>query len=115
MKNLSYALYSIIKKTQFIPFVTYPVPVEKRNHRSETGLMIASAHGASDTVQVFIDNESDLEARDAEGKTAILHAAEKGYHEIVSILHDKSANIKAQTLQGETAFHLIALSGGLFS
>ena len=84
-----------------------------RNHRSETGLMIASAHGAFETVEVFIDQNSDLEARDAKGKTALLHAAENGFHKVMKKLFDCGANAQAKTVKQETAYHLISNSGEL--
>ncbi len=39
------------------------VSVEIRNRESETGLMIACAHGSEDVVKIHISNQCNLEAR----------------------------------------------------
>ncbi len=82
-----------------------------RNRLSETGLMIASANGAVEVVNVLIEAKSDLEAKDAEGKTALLHASVNGCYRVVELLLKSKADANAITNFIKTALHLIGSIG----
>jgi ankyrin repeat protein len=68
------------------------VPIEIRNGKSETGLLIASSNGALKVCRLLIfDHNCNINAQNNHGDTAILSAAKKGHFEIVKYLVESGA------------------------
>ena len=68
-------------------------------------LMVAAAHGHTDTVQALLDAGADVNAKDVTGWTALHAAAFKGDPEIVQLLLDHGA------IPGKASWFLRSPSG----
>jgi len=82
------------------------IPVDIRNRKSQTGLMVACEFKASKCAKKIINKKSDLEAHDTSGWRPIHFAAKSDCLEIVKILIEKGAKIDAENNNEETALHI---------
>jgi ankyrin repeat protein len=82
------------------------LPVDIRNKKSQTGLMIACCFKAKKTAKVLINRNAELDARDTRGWTALHHAAYNGSLDCVKLLTEHKIDIKAKANDGQTPLHL---------
>lgn len=78
-------------------------PVETRDLRSWTALMVASARGHADVVRALLAGGADPSPRAADGSTPLMAAAVGGHTEIVRALLDAGADPSLRNQAGATA------------
>jgi ankyrin repeat protein len=79
------------------------LPVNLRNHKGHTLLMLAAYHGHAATTAVLLDRGADPDARNDRGQTPLGGAAFKGHDAVVKLLLDHGADAKADQGFGITA------------
>jgi ankyrin repeat protein len=62
------------------------VPIDRRNTKNETALLMAAAEGNEKIVSVLKDQGAGIGVRDIEGKTALDIATDKGHTAITQLL-----------------------------
>jgi len=83
-----------------------------RNEASQTALMIACAHAATDVALLYLKERSaDVKVADALGWTALHHASFKGCLKSIEMLFTAKANLRAVTNYRQTALHIAAEQG----
>ncbi len=70
-----------------------------------TPLIIASANGNIEIIQLFLDNGADIEAKNDDGLTALIVASNLGKKKAVQLLLDNGADIEAKDDDGFTALN----------
>lgn len=90
------------------------LPVNLRNGKGHTLLMLAAYHGHADTVATLLARGADPDARNDRGQTPLGGAAFKGHDAVVRLLLDAGADAKADQGFGVTASGY-ALMFGRFS
>lgn len=90
------------------------LPVNLRNARGHTLLMLAAYHGHDDTVAVLLERGADPDARNDRGQTPLGGAAFKGHDGVVKRLLDAGADPRADQGFGLTPA-AYALMFGRFS
>lgn len=76
-----------------------------------TGLHVAAANGAVETVKVLLANGAAVDAVDAFNNTPLLNASMNGWDEVVTLLLDRGASVTAVDSKGRTPLHLAATNG----
>jgi ankyrin repeat protein len=87
-----------------------PLDVEITNKKGETGLMIAAAHGAVDSLKVLIEKKANQNATDLNGLTALIYALNNNQCKAAKTLVEKKADLEL-TFEGQTILHLAAKKG----
>lgn len=82
--------------------------VEARNRQDESALMIASIKGMTETVQLLLDKEADV---NKPGWTPLHYAATGGHLQIMQLLLDNHAYIDAASPNGSTPLMMAAMYG----
>lgn len=85
--------------------------VDAKNHRGDTPLHIAAAHGYMNAVATLIDNKANLDERNHHGDTPLHLAVAKGHVVIVKMLVSHAAYENAKNEDGDTPLHLAAIRG----
>jgi ankyrin repeat protein len=83
--------------------VSAGLPVNLRNGKGHTLLMLAAYHGHADTVDTLVARGADVDARNDRGQTPLGGAAFKGHDAVVKTLLDAGADAKADQGFGITA------------
>lgn len=83
--------------------VSAGLPVNLRNHKGHTLLMLAAYHGHADTVDTLLARGADPDARNDRGQTPLGGAAFKGHDAVVKVLLENGADAKADQGFGLTA------------
>jgi ankyrin repeat protein len=87
-----------------------PLDVDITNKKGETGIMIAAANGAVDSLKVLIEKKANLNATDLNGLTALIYAMNNNQYEVAAILVKEKADLEL-TFNGETILHFAARKG----
>ena len=87
-----------------------PLDVEITNKKGETGLMIAAAHGAVDSLKVLIEKKANQNATDLNGLTALIYALNNNQCKAAKTLVEKKADLRLP-FGGQTILHLAARKG----
>ncbi|MBV4459468.1 ankyrin repeat domain-containing protein [Pseudomonas sp. COR58] len=85
------------------------LPVNLRNGKGDTLLMLASYYGHLDAVQVLLKHKADPEQRNGNGQSPIAGAAFKGDLAVVKALVDGGADIDGASFDGRTALMMAAM------
>lgn len=89
--------------------VTKGLPVNLRNHKGDTLLMLASYHGHVDAVKVLLEHKADPELRNDNGQSPIAGAAFKGDLAVVKALVSGGAQVEGASFDGRTALMMAAM------
>lgn len=93
-------------------FLKAGMPVDARDSRDWTPLMVAAFNGNESAAKLLIENGADPTARDRAGYTPLHWAALKGYGEVVSLVaHRMDCNVQSNSgltplLQAAAAGHI---------
>jgi ankyrin repeat protein len=85
------------------------LPVNLRNGKGDTLLMLASYYGHVDAVQVLLKHKADPELRNGNGQSPIAGAAFKGDLAVVKALVEGGAEIEGSSFDGRTALMMAAM------
>ncbi|EPL04205.1 ankyrin repeat domain-containing protein [Pseudomonas sp. TH05] len=89
--------------------VSNGLPINLRNHKGDTLLMLASYHGHLDAVQVLLKHKADPEIRNDNGQSPIAGAAFKGDLAVVKALVEGGAEVEGSSFDGRTALMMAAM------
>jgi hypothetical protein len=73
-------------------------PAYVTSHNYQKTMQIAARRGHGNTMELLIDDDSDLEFEDENGKTPLLWAVEEGHESVVQLLLEKGAETNSDTL-----------------
>jgi ankyrin repeat protein len=85
------------------------LPVNLRNHKGDTLLMLASYHGHQDAVRVLLKHQADPQIHNDNGQMPIAGAAFKGDLEMVKLLVESGAQVDGASADGRTALMMAAM------
>lgn len=85
------------------------LPVNLRNHKGDTLLMLACYHGHLSAVQVLLRFKADPEIRNDNGQSPIAGAAFKGDLAVVQALVEAGAQVEGASTDGRTALMMAAM------
>ncbi|MGZ0783821.1 ankyrin repeat domain-containing protein [Pseudomonas saponiphila] len=85
------------------------LPVNLRNHKGDTLLMLAAYYGHVDAVQVLLKHKADPEIRNDNGQSPIAGAAFKGDLAVVKALVEGGAQVEGASFDGRTALMMAAM------
>ncbi|OLF52488.1 ankyrin repeat domain-containing protein [Pseudomonas chlororaphis] len=85
------------------------LPVNLRNHKGDTLLMLASYYGHVEAVQVLLKHKADPEIRNDNGQSPIAGAAFKGDLAVVKALVEGGAEVEGSSFDGRTALMMAAM------
>lgn len=71
------------------------LPVNLRDHKGNSLLMLASYHGHAAATRLLLDHGADPEGRNDRGQTPLGGVAFKGDSELVTLLLDRGADVNA--------------------
>lgn len=80
------------------------LPVNLKNHKGNTLLMLASYNGAFKTTQMLINHGANVDERNDRGQTPLAGACFKGDFEMVKLLVENGADIDANNGMGLTPY-----------
>lgn len=86
-------------------------PVEARDSRGFSPLILAAYHGHLDTVRALLAAGADACAGDKRGNTALMGAAFKGYGDVVTLLNQQPCAVDQANSLGQTALMFASLFG----
>ena len=86
-------------------------PVEARDARGFSPLILAAYHGHTQTVKALIAAGADACAGDNRGNTALMGAAFKGYADVVKVLNAQPCAVDQTNRLGQTALMFAVLFG----
>ncbi|ABF87354.1 ankyrin repeat protein [Myxococcus xanthus DK 1622] len=86
-------------------------PVEARDARGFSPLILAAYHGHADTVRALLSAGADACAGDNNGNTALMGAAFKGYADIVGLINQQPCAVDQSNRFGQTALMFASLFG----
>ncbi|MBZ4423065.1 ankyrin repeat domain-containing protein [Myxococcus sp. RHSTA-1-4] len=86
-------------------------PVEARDARGFSPLILAAYHGHTETVRALLAAGADACAGDNRGNTALMGAAFKGYADIVGLLNQQPCAVDQTNRFGQTALMFASLFG----
>lgn len=84
-------------------------PVNLRNHKGDTLLMLASYHGHQEAVRVLLSHRADPQIHNDNGQMPIAGAAFKGDLEMVRLLVEGGASVDGASTDGRTALMMAAM------
>lgn len=86
-------------------------PVEARDTRGFSPLILAAYHGHTQTVKALLAAGADACAGDNRGNTALMGAAFKGYADVVKLLNAQPCAVDQTNRLGQTALMFAVLFG----
>ncbi len=86
-------------------------PVEARDERGFTPLILAAYHGHAETVEALLQLGADACRGDSRGNTALMGAAFKGHARIAARLATEPCAVDQQNALGQTALMFSSLFG----
>ncbi|RKG59398.1 ankyrin repeat domain-containing protein [Corallococcus sp. AB011P] len=86
-------------------------PVEARDARGFSPIILAAYYGHTQTVQALLDAGADACAGDSRGNTALMGAAFKGYADVVKLLSAQPCAVDQTNRLGQTALMFAVLFG----
>ena len=95
--------------TALTSLLNKPVDINAKNATGITALMIATANGHADVVQVLLTKGADVNAKDDQGRTALTLAAFYNRRDILHALLAKGSDVLVRTKDGMSPLMLAAL------
>ena len=102
--NLSTLAISLLKASS-VPTIFL---LRMKDKEGATPLHDAAWADASETVEVLLDHEADVNAKDANRYTPLHWAAEANAHQAAEVLLDHGADVNAKDANGQTPLHWAA-------
>lgn len=87
------------------------VRVDVCNQSAQTALMLASASGHLDCVELLLERKAVVDQRDSDGWTALLYASLKGHHRVAAALLGSHAQVEARSAVGWNPLLLAVCDG----
>ncbi|WP_426113417.1 ankyrin repeat domain-containing protein [Massilia sp. PWRC2] len=85
------------------------MPVNFRNEKGDSLIMLASYHGHLDTVRVLLQAGADANVANDQGQTPLAGVAYKGYLEIARLLLTHGAAVDGNSPDGKTPLMMAAM------
>jgi len=85
------------------------MPVNFRNEKGDSLIMLASYHGHLDTVRLLLGAGADANVANDQGQTPLAGVAYKGYEEIAALLLAHGAVVDGNSPDGKTPFMMAAM------
>lgn len=76
-----------------------------------TALMIAAVKGYTETAQILLENEADIDSRNRAGESSLIIATKCGHAEFVKLLLLHNANVNFKEKSGKTALSIASNEG----
>ncbi|MDR0579982.1 MAG: ankyrin repeat domain-containing protein [Campylobacteraceae bacterium] len=87
------------------------LPINLKDHKGNTLLMLAAYNGNADTVKMLIDMGADVNLKNDRGQTPLAGVCFKGYTKIVKLLVENGANIDEDNGFGMRAVMFASMFG----
>ncbi|MDR1615371.1 MAG: ankyrin repeat domain-containing protein [Campylobacteraceae bacterium] len=87
------------------------LPVNLKDHKGNTLLMLAAYNGNRDTVKMLIDMGADVNLKNDRGQTPLAGVCFKGYIDIVKLLVENGADINEDNGFGMKAIMFASMFG----
>ena len=101
-RSLDITVNSVVKAAVVEMLLDAGADAKATNANGTTPLMLAAASGDTDTVDVLLEHDSDVDARDeTNGQTALMFAAALGRVDVVRMLTTHGAELDAVTKVSE--------------
>lgn len=85
------------------------MPVNFRNEKGDSLIMLASYHGHVETVRLLLEAGADANVANDQGQTPLAGVAYKGYEEIAALLLQHGASVDGNSPDGKTPFMMAAM------
>jgi ankyrin repeat protein len=85
------------------------VPVDLRNEKGDTLLMLACYHGRLDAARVLLEHGADTEIYNDNGQLPLAAAVFKDYRDVAELLLAKGARVDGAAPDGRTALMMAAM------
>ncbi len=85
------------------------MPVNFRNEKGDSLIMLASYHGHVETVRLLLEAGADANVANDQGQTPLAGVAYKGYEEIAALLLQHGASVEGNSPDGKTPFMMAAM------
>jgi ankyrin repeat protein len=85
------------------------MPVNFRNEKGDSLIMLASYHGHLETVRLLLEAGADANVANDQGQTPLAGVAYKGYEEIAKVLLQHGASVEGNSPDGKTPFMMAAM------
>lgn len=96
-----------------VPMLQAGMPVNLRDEKGNTLLMLAAYHGHEEAVRVLLRHDAEVDARNDRGQTPLAGVAFKGHLEIARILLESGGDPVADQGGGRTPIMFAAMFGHL--
>jgi hypothetical protein len=94
-----------------ILFLNAGMPVDVRDSREWTPLMVAAFHGREEAARALVEHGASIHAHDRDGYAPLHWAALSGYEAVVGLLIDKRADVNIRSAHGLTPLLQAAAKG----
>ena len=94
---------------QLAEMVAKGLPVNFRNDKGDSLIMLASYHGHLETARVLLEAGADPNVANDQGQTPLAGVAYKGYLEIAQLLLQHGANVEGASPDGKTPLMMAAM------
>jgi ankyrin repeat protein len=85
------------------------LPVNFRNEKGDSLIMLASYHGHLETAQILLEAGADPDVANDQGQTPLAGAAYKGFVEIAELLLKHGANVEGASPDGKTPLMMASM------
>jgi ankyrin repeat protein len=85
------------------------MPVNFRNEKGDSLIMLATYHGHLETSRLLLENGADANVANDQGQTPLAGVAYKGYEEIAKLLLQHGASVEGNSPDGKTPFMMAAM------
>jgi ankyrin repeat protein len=96
-----------------VPMLQAGMPVNLRDDKGNTLLMLAAYHGNEEAVRALLRYDAEVDARNDRGQTPLAGVAFKGHLEVAKLLLDAGADPVADQGSGRTPVMFAAMFGHL--
>ncbi len=95
--------------TSLEPMVAQGLPVNFRNDKGDSLIMLACYHGHLDTARILLGAGADPNVANDQGQTPLAGVAYKGYLEIAQLLLEHGAHVEGASPDGKTPLMMAAM------
>jgi ankyrin repeat protein len=99
------------QKTELESMLKAKLPVNLKDHKGNSLLMLAAYNGNAKTVKMLIDMGADVNLKNDRGQTPLAGVCFKGYLDIVKLLVENGANIDENNGFGMRAVMFASMFG----
>ena len=105
-------LFNLVREgdtEQLTALVAKGVPVNFRNEKGDSLIMLATYHGHLGTSRILLEAGADPNVANDQGQTPLAGVAYKGYLEIAELLLQHGANVEGASPDGKTPLMMAAI------